>query len=865
MARPRPHLLVAPYRPAAVGALPTLDGEGRPLVRVQSLGAASILIGDLRVGASAGTLFSLLLRVCGAPAGQVSRRLLRQTLWPDQAELRQSANLRQALYKLRGYGARIGIAADTVVLDIEQVIPTFSVSRTAELFARDVTMGHEPFGVYLAGFTAPGAAMREWIDEQRELVQADVRRVLCEQLKQRRGRADWGGADALARWLLQFDPLNEEATLTTAECTALSGSKSEALAILDRYLAELGPMAGDIRLPAAMLRRRIADPAARGRVSFAPTERHFIGREEELAALTLSMRRARWHDGSAVLVHAPSGMGKSRMVYELTKVAAIEGIRVVQTACRETDMLRPLSVFLDLVPELLASSGSIGCAPDSLAALRRFVPAERAMPVVAAGVAARGVVERLVDADERPALDDVGPTPDAGAVEPVREPVPMVSSLRRAIIDLLSAVSEEKPVLLVVDDAHWIDEHSWDVLSDLIDRCHTLRVFVVLTSREPHARLQRPQRTPTQLQLRGLPPLSAESCLLLSRAIGADLSATIDDDLGAWFIRASEGVPLFLRALVNHWIETGEAGGVPPTLQGVIEQRLSQLSGDALRVLQTAALLGKWATVERVGAVLEMKAHELVNSICELETRNLINSQLTSLVTVHELVVSAAVSRLRVLSLSTFHSRIARSLETELERSPSGEILEKTILHFLHASNVEAAATAASRHIAWLGLIQEPNDLLRQLSNVDLRTLSRRGVQHIEAACSRLRTECSRYQDELASHTMHFTLPHPDHELNNECAERAVAWVDSAYRSDACADLSLLSAFASRVAVLRHLSIDLRFRAAGIAFVILSNQCDENAMKSAPIPTTSVTLWGTDWQPSTMAMAPAAWAASHNN
>ena len=272
-------------------------------MRLQTLGAVNILVGSVRLGTTAGMQFSLLLRVASAAGCQLGRRAVIEALWPDLDDTRQRGNLRQALYKLRGLGVHIALDGTIVALDPSQLLRTFSTERSADLFARDVTLGHEPFGPCLPGFAAPWPAFQDWLDDYRDTVHSDVRRVLSAQLRQRRERADWGGAEALARWLLQFDPLNEEGTLTVAECAALAGSKTEALAILDRYLAELGPDAGDIRLPASMLRRRIAEPVARTRLSFAPTERHFLGRNDELAALTLAMRRARWHDGSAMLWH----------------------------------------------------------------------------------------------------------------------------------------------------------------------------------------------------------------------------------------------------------------------------------------------------------------------------------------------------------------------------------------------------------------------------------------------------------------------------------------------------------------------------------------------------------------------------------
>lgn len=236
---------------------PTLDPQGRALIRLQTLGAATLLVGDARLDPSTGTLFSLLLRLAYAPEMRCARDTLLAELWHGQTPVRQRANLRQALYKLRQLGVRAGLVGEVVELDVAQVLSTFSLERTSEQFERDVTRGQELFGLFLPAYVASSPDFQDWLDTEREAVHADVRRVLVGQLRTRRERADWSGAEALARWLLQFDPLNEDATLTVAECTALAGSKSEAVAILDKYLAELGIGAGDIRLPAAMLTFKI--------------------------------------------------------------------------------------------------------------------------------------------------------------------------------------------------------------------------------------------------------------------------------------------------------------------------------------------------------------------------------------------------------------------------------------------------------------------------------------------------------------------------------------------------------------------------------------------------------------------------------
>ncbi len=814
VARPRPYLHAKLPRPSGAGALPTHDAEGRPLLRLQTLGAVSLLVGDLRLSASAGTLFSLILRVASAPGLQVNSDELRWQFWPDQEDVRQRANLRQALYKLRGYGVRISMEAGIVLLDATQLLPTFSVQRTSEHFARDVTLGHEPFGTFLPGFAVPWPGLQQWIDEQRELVHADVRRVVAEQLQHRRDRADWGGAEALARWLLQFDPLNDEATLTLAECTAMSGSRKEAIAMLDRYLAELGPGAGELRLSATVLRRRLAEPLTRGRRSFAPTERHFVGRGEELSALTLAMRRARWHDGSAVLLHGAPGIGKSRLAHELEKVAVVEGVRVVQAGCRESDVLRPLSVFLDLVPEMLQFPGALGCAPESLVALRRLVPQERGARAVESPASASG-------------------SADAGADVPVlaREPMPMAASLRRAIVDLLAAVSDEKPILLIVEDVHWIDEHSWDVLADLVDRVDAMRVFMLLTSREAHARLQRPQRSPLGLQVRAVPPLSAASCLQLSRAIGEDLSAPVSDELGAWFVRASEGIPLFLRALVNHWIETGEAGGVPPTLQGVIEQRLSQLSSDALRVLQTAALLGKWATVERVGRVLELRSVETLHCLEQLSRLGALDPKVSDLVVSHDLVARSATERLTPLLRAAFHRRTAAVLIGEAETSHDSEILVASLDHLHRAGDEQVLATVTMANLEYLGALDAPAAGLRALTRIDTRHVRQTDRPRLASATARLLLREGAYTHALSNPLKGLLLPSIDACPSESEIDISLSLVDSTYRADPLVDRAALMAFTMAVSDLAYVSRETRLRACDIGLIIASNECDAVSAK----------------------------------
>jgi len=629
------------------------DLGGLPLV-FQTLGAARLVLGDDRIVPSTGTLFALLVRVAYSPEYRQSRDALLTSLWPGQSVARQGGNLRQALYKARSMGINVSLVGDSVCLDPRQVVTTFSLSQTTALFDRDVVRGNEPFGVFLPGFVAPWPDVQDWIDTQRATVHAAVRRVLVEQLRTRRERADWSGAEALARWLLQFDPLHEEATLTLAECTMLAGSKAEAVAIIDRYLAEIGPSASDIRLPATLLRKRFTEPASKKRPSFAPTERHFVGRTSELANLTMAMRRARWHDGSAVMLHGPSGIGKTRLTRELSKVAVIEGIRILQTACRSNEISRNLGVPLDLVPEMLQEKGALGCSPESL----------RTLKMVRQGESPDTPLDEAFDESHNTPTD----------TKP-RQPRPTGSALRAGFLDLLFAISYERPTLLIIEDVQWLDDGSWDLLNDLVPRLENARVFCVITSRTESPRSTSTGYLPSRIEPVPLRPLARDECVQLAHALASDFSAGLSTQLADWFAIACDGGPLYLNALVSHWIETGEAGGVPPTLHTVLDQCLNQLSNDAIRVLQTVGLLDKLATPQLVKDVLELETFRLLDAIEELARANAMRETRTSM-EVHHLLSKSALSKLSRTSMLALRRRIGAVLSGRLaELSAPAELV----------------------------------------------------------------------------------------------------------------------------------------------------------------------------------------------
>lgn len=789
--------------------------DALPLLRVQTLGAKVMAFGGHRLTPSAGMIFPLVLRLVHSVNHRVLRDTLLNELWPGQPSVRQRANLRQALYKLRALGLEARLEHADVLLDGAQIERTFCVERTVATFERDVVRGNEPFGLFLPGYAVESVELQDWLDSTRETVHGDIRKVLVAQLRARRERADWGGAEPLSKWLLQFDPFNEDATLALAECAMLAGSKVEAVAILDRYLAEMGPDAKDLRLPANLLRKRFTEPPKGKRPLLSPTDRHFFGREQEVAELTLAMRRARWHDGSAFLLHGPTGIGKSRITAELSKIAVIEGFTEIRIQCRENETTRRLRVLSHVLPEIFALPGGLGCSADSVAVLRKLfgaqLPEERGADTE--DELRHSTEETISSAFDSEQFD--------GAVRNLRS-----TSIRHAVFDLISAVSDERPTLIVIEDAQWIDDDTYEILIDLVERAKEMRTLLVLSSPYPTLRRQLPRRFPASLRTMRIGPLDADATRQLTGAIGHDLAAPVPEAMSARFITAGEGNPLLLRELVLHWAETGDVGGMPSSLSAILQQRLEQLDKTALRCLQAITLLGRLASAERLKAVLQLPTNELISALEQLEQSACLIEAENGLILSHELVGRSAASRLSPLITSALRESIANVLSVDYARSNDPLLLDEIVSQLDQSGRRDLLEDFMTRHAEHIVGGGRPMTFLGVLAAFEENNPSRKISPTLRTLHARLQLEAGEYTRALQVQPGGLTLPNDPGSLNDSEIDVLLSLIDSAYRADPIVDRAQLLGFAAQVCRAGSIARPIRMRAAEIGLIIAANMGD---------------------------------------
>jgi len=298
---------------------------------------------------------------------------------------------------------------------------------------------------YSPRFSEP---FRDWVDSKRDETHATLARHLVSDLELARRKADWLGCERIAKQCRQLDPFNESAVLAQAEAAAMRGAKKEAIAILDRHINAVGATGQDLALPASLLRRRIVE-----RVSERPTvgarESTFVGRSREMEVLISYLAAARKGTGGACLITGEAGIGKTRLTSEVVKVAELGGMETQRTICRRSDVDRPLSAFVDLVPLLREMPGALGCSQETLSLLKR-----------------------LTEFDGR--ATDVSFTDDSTAA---------YAQMRRALFDLFDAIAGEQCLLVVIEDVQWLDKPSAKLLSAMVSWASTNRLFFLFNER----------------------------------------------------------------------------------------------------------------------------------------------------------------------------------------------------------------------------------------------------------------------------------------------------------------------------------------------------------------------------------------------
>jgi len=342
----------------------------------------------------------------------------------------------------------------------------------------------------------------------------------------------------------------------------------------------------------------------------------FVGRDAEVEQLRQALEQAARGRGQIIAVMGEPGVGKSRLFYEFIHSHRTQGWLVLESDSVSYGKATP---YLPLV-ELLKCYFKLG-GRDDARAIRTKVTGH----VLTLDEALKDSIPPLLWL-----LDALPEDHEFLALDPSQRRDSSLDAVKRVLL----RESHSQPLLLVIEDLHWIDAETQRLLDTLVECLPTVPVLLAANYRPEYQHSWGSKTYYRQLRIDPLPPESAEA--LLEPLLGDDPSL---NRLRRLLIERTEGNPLFLEESVRSLVETGVLVGergayrlgkdplaiqVPATVQAILAARIDRLPPDDKQLLQTASVIGKdvpWALLLEVS---EMGEDDLRRALARLQGAELV-------------------------------------------------------------------------------------------------------------------------------------------------------------------------------------------------------------------------------------------------
>ena len=328
-----------------------------------------------------------------------------------------------------------------------------------------------------------------------------------------------------------------------------------------------------------------------------------IGREEELALLGRRWEQAVEGTGQVALICAEPGVGKTRVMMEAYRRFGGSAHETMLMFCSPYHAGTTLYPVVDYLSRILKLEPSPGPA-ERLGKIERWVESlelatERYIPLLAPLLS----VEL---SDRYPELELDGAERRARTL--------------RALVTVVVAHSEQRPVLLAMEDLHWVDSTTRDFLGLLVEAIRDRRIFALITYRPE---VDPPWSNLPHLTTLTLNHLTSVECRKLVR--GLESAQSLPDELVEQIVSRTDGVPLFVEELLRTVLESGADSGeaIPETLRDALTARLDRL-GDAKRVAQLASVIGRVFPFGVLQAATDVSTEVLRGSLDQLVSSGLV-------------------------------------------------------------------------------------------------------------------------------------------------------------------------------------------------------------------------------------------------
>jgi class 3 adenylate cyclase len=389
-----------------------------------------------------------------------------------------------------------------------------------------------------------------------------------------------------------------------------------------------------------------------------------VGREAELAQLEGCFDRLETGLAQVVSIVGEAGIGKSRLVHELKRRLASRELELLETRCSSLTRSVPYAPWAAMLKRWFdVSPGDAGNSACDKIAKKLTGP--------------NGAVdEGYADLCRMLALPADGRSREA-ADEPAKH------RGFEAVSRLIERTSLRVPVVMIIEDLHWLDDASREVLEMAIARTDTARVMIVTTHRPDHRPNWQSNAAFTQLRLRALGDADA------ARIVRARAGGAVPREVEERILRKADGNPFYLEELTRALVEDGtlvardgqvvvtrrsEEIRIPDTIGEVLGARIDRLRPSAKRVAQVASVLGRQFSIRYVERLLASEPIDVETELGELERRGVLHRNgsmaFDELRFGESLTQEIAYEGLLLRERRSLHDRVAEILEEE-SRDPT--------------------------------------------------------------------------------------------------------------------------------------------------------------------------------------------------
>jgi class 3 adenylate cyclase/tetratricopeptide (TPR) repeat protein len=395
----------------------------------------------------------------------------------------------------------------------------------------------------------------------------------------------------------------------------------------------------------------------------------FVGRVHEVALLIERWELARAGEGQAILLSGDAGIGKSRLVQAFAEELGAPPHVVLRFQCS------PYHTNSALFP-IVQNLGRAADFQPGDSNQQRLDKLEHMLADVGADVrTVAPVYAELLSLDCLDRYGNIDLTPQQRK-----------SLTLQTLVDRFLRRAAGSPVLIIVEDAHWIDPTTTELLDALMAPISRARIMLLVTHR-PSWTSEWPSLYGHVLQL-SLGPLATSQIADMVRHIaGATASARVIDEI----VGRTDGIPLFIEELARSLVDREAVGefemGLPATLQGSLMARLDRCQPAAKETAQIASVIGREFSRDLLARVCDFSAADLDAAVAELMAAHLVlrgGPSEDALAFRHALIQDTAYQSLLTSRRQRYHAAIARAL-AEYRRETAGTQPELVARHFSEA------------------------------------------------------------------------------------------------------------------------------------------------------------------------------------